>query len=343
MLQILVDGGFNNKRSGDTPAGICLAPKFHAAYSYNEGVVIQCEIHGFQHPLHPRIMKAYRNWTGEYIPIGMNSKMNKKGTPLGQVTSHPKNLCIKYIYLQKNMSCQHLLFHRIQTTAGACYATEPDPLAALQTLLAKRAAYSSEADFRVLDLAPNLDDNTTATTGNSGNNSTPEESSCKLENTHNADAPDGVETVKQRPCSAVPRTLKIKRLRPPISDKKPEKKPLPEPVDLKEALGDDRFNWRTRPSKKERGRQHVCDACCRLFLFQSQARPFDGQWTHKFPKDIKDVKTLRKMHLNADHNFTWICTECQFECSTYTDIDEFREHLGIDFTEHRQKRTRKKS
>ena len=33
MLQILVDGGFNNKRSGDTPAGICLAPKFDAAYS----------------------------------------------------------------------------------------------------------------------------------------------------------------------------------------------------------------------------------------------------------------------------------------------------------------------
>ena len=49
------------------------------------------------------------------------------------------------------------------------------------------------------------------------------------------------------------------------------------------------------------------------------------------------------MYLNAEHNFTWICTNCQFESSDYTDIDEFREHLGIDFTEHRQLRTRKKS
>ena len=39
-LQILAEKGFNNKRSGDTSAGICFAPKFDVAYSYNHGVLV---------------------------------------------------------------------------------------------------------------------------------------------------------------------------------------------------------------------------------------------------------------------------------------------------------------
>ena len=50
LLLVLLEGGFDNKRSGDTPAGICTAPKFHAAGSYNHGAVLQCDIRGFQHP-----------------------------------------------------------------------------------------------------------------------------------------------------------------------------------------------------------------------------------------------------------------------------------------------------
>ena len=40
MLRILAEEGFNNRRSGDTSAGICFAPKFDAAYSYNHGVLV---------------------------------------------------------------------------------------------------------------------------------------------------------------------------------------------------------------------------------------------------------------------------------------------------------------
>ena len=46
------------------------------------------------------------------------------------------------------------------------------------------------------------------------------------------------------------------------------------------------------------------------------------------------------MYEKAEHDFTWICTNCLYEVSDYTDIEEFREHIGIDFTKQRQKRTK---
>ena len=216
MLKILAEGGFNNKHSGDTPAGTCLAPKFSATDSYNFGAVLQCDVHGFQHPLHARIMKAYVQWTGECIPIGMNSKNKKKGTPVGQLTSHPKNLCIKYIYIDKNTPCQYLLLQRIQPTAGACYAGESDPFASLQKILAKRATISSEEDFRVLALAARLNNKTITASSSFDSSPTATESSLKTEVLQNPDASDDIKTLKQRPSSSTPPPLKFKRLKPPV-------------------------------------------------------------------------------------------------------------------------------
>ena len=124
---------------------------------------------------------------------------------------------------------------------------------------------------------------------------------------------------------------KFKKIRPPAVNKKQNYDLVRKPPSLKEELGDNRFHWNTR-----RGRQHICDACLQLFLFKSQACPFDGQWLTKFPRK-KSFETLRAMYWRGEHDFTWICTNCQYESSDYTDIDEFRKKLGIDFT---KKKTR---
>ena len=137
LLLILSQSGFNYKHSGDTPAGICLAPKFHATKSYNFGAVLQCDIHGFQHPLRPDKVTEYVRWAGEYVPIGMNTKQ-KKGTPLGQLLSHPGNLCIKKIYLDKSKDIAQILSLPIQATAGASYLTSANPLAALDHTVTSR-------------------------------------------------------------------------------------------------------------------------------------------------------------------------------------------------------------
>jgi len=131
LLLILAAGGFDNKRSGDTPAGICLASKFHIIKTYNLGGVLQCDIHGFQHPLPPTKVKEYLHWVGEYVPIGMNTKQ-KKGTKLGQLISHPGNLCIKKVYLDKSRDITQILSRPIQATPGACYWGKTDPVALLE-------------------------------------------------------------------------------------------------------------------------------------------------------------------------------------------------------------------
>ena len=107
------------------------------------------------------------------------------------------------------------------------------------------------------------------------------------------------------------------------------------PASLKTELGDNRFHWNAK-----HGRQHVCDACQDLFQYQSPAHPFDGQWIVKLPSG-KRQDELQAMYEQGRHDFSWICTSCQFETSDYTDIAEFRKYLGIDHTEYRQKRTAK--
>ena len=287
LLLILSTCGFSNKRSGDTPAGICLAPKFHAAGSYNRGAVLQCDVHGFQHPLHPHKVKEYVRWAGEYVPIGMNTKQ-KKGTPLGQLMSRPGNLCIKKIYLGKSIDVAQILSRSLQATTGACYAGFSDPLTTLENTLSSRAAVCSVKDLRVQTQAA------------SSSTQLPLHSSSV-----SADANPELES----------HDVVLK------------------PVSLKTDLGDQRFHW-----NKKHGRQHVCDACCELFQYQSQAHPFDGQYLVKLPGD-KSPRTLETMYWQGEHDFTWVCTFCQYESSDYTDIDEFRRYLGIDFTQQRQKRT----
>ena len=97
------------------------------------------------------------------------------------------------------------------------------------------------------------------------------------------------------------------------------------PASLKTDLGDRRFHWK---KKKGNGRQHVCDACCELFTYGSQAHQFDGQYLLKLPD--ASPRSLERMYWQGEHDFTWVCTFCQYEASDYTDIDEFRKYLGIE-------------
>ena len=95
------------------------------------------------------------------------------------------------------------------------------------------------------------------------------------------------------------------------------------PASLKTDLGDSRFHW-----NKKNGRQHVCDACCELFTYGSQAHQFDGQYRLKLPD--ASPRSLERMYWQGEHDFSWVCTFCQYEASDYTDIDEFRKYLGIE-------------
>jgi len=95
------------------------------------------------------------------------------------------------------------------------------------------------------------------------------------------------------------------------------------PASLKKDLGDERFHW-----NKKKKRQHVCDACCDLFKYGSQAHEFDGQYVLKLP--VASPRSLERMYWRGEHDFTWVCTFCQYEASDFTDIDEFRKFLGIE-------------
>merc|ERR1712026_23567 len=144
---------------------------------------------------------------------------------------------------------------------------------------------------------------------------------------------EGVENSIDPASSTTPPLRKFKRLKAPVTKEKPQRRRPRKPPTLKKELGDNRFDYRTR-----NGRKHVCDACCELYTYQSQARPFDGQWIHPFPLK-KRTEELYSMYANGDHDFTWVCTTCLFEQSGYTDIEVFRKTLDIDFTEDRQERT----
>ena len=108
---------------------------------------MQCDVHGFQHPLHPHSVQEYVRWAGEYVPIGMNTKQ-KKGTPLGQLISHPGNLCIKKIYLGRSIDVVQIFSRPLEATAGACYALLSNPLAILEKTLSSRSAVCSVKDLR---------------------------------------------------------------------------------------------------------------------------------------------------------------------------------------------------
>jgi hypothetical protein len=118
------------------------------------------------------------------------------------------------------------------------------------------------------------------------------------------------------------------------SDSVAERAPrVRKPATLHKELGDDRFH-----KDKKRGRKHVCDNCCELITFHSQARPFDGQYLAILPGE---TSTERKkiMYEQGDHDFTWVCTQCLFESSDHADLEEFRQELGNDCVQYRQTRT----
>ena len=122
---------------------------------------------------------------------------------------------------------------------------------------------------------------------------------------------------------------------PPPSDPQ-QQAPQRMPPDLKEYLGDDRFN-----NNKKNGRAHVCDICESLYRFYTQALPFDGDWLHGHPPKQKERdRPLKEMWEQGQRDFTWVCTICRFAASDYTNIRAYRRNvLRIDLAEERQQRT----
>ena len=97
-FSILQFGGFDIDYSGDAPAGVCTVPKFNASYVYDHGAVLHCSIHGVLLAINtPSRKRAFDTWAGRYIPIGANPYNKHRGSPLGQVMSHPGNSCISIV------------------------------------------------------------------------------------------------------------------------------------------------------------------------------------------------------------------------------------------------------
>ena len=116
----------------------------------------------------------------------------------------------------------YVLRRPIQPTAGAYYAGESDPFATLQKTLAKRAAINSEEDFRVLTLAENVHNETTAASSSFEHIPTAKESSRNSNEIQNPDTSSSVENLKQRSSSSKPPPQKFKRLKPPVVNKEPD-------------------------------------------------------------------------------------------------------------------------
>ena len=113
----------------------------------------------------------------------------------------------------------------------------------------------------------------------------------------------------------------------------PTEGPSRKPACLKKHLGDARFHY-----NKRKGRQYVCDACNELIRFGSQAFPFDGCYAYWFPPG-KTQQEYYDMWNRGEHDFTWICTPCQFAASDFRNLDDYRRYIGIDGVAARQQRT----
>ena len=370
-FSILKGGGFNIECSGDTPAGVCTAPKFHATSSYDHGAVLHCSIHGVVLSCHTsEKRRAFDTWVGRYTPIGANLYNKHKGSKLGQVISHPGNLCIERLSLKKKE-----LDSTISTTwiPGACYGNK-NPLDAYHSLANERSANGIESpkDFRDLRmpgiircfnhnpivvksfiasiLIPGASSNdlrqTKARSEPSRSHQGDQVSVSHQEDQESDDESSlsvcSTDTQECRPPSVASTQFSCGTQRDGSRSQTPPHasffsqfgEVVRRPISLKFEEGDRRF-----ATNKQRDRTHICDACNLLFQYRGKVSEFDGEFRYTLPKGPTTQRYWNWFYGYGD--YTWLCTSCLFEeCREFDTLDEFRDWLLHKKLAYRGKRTK---
>ena len=370
-FSILKGGGFNIEYSGDTPAGVCTAPKFHATSSYDHGAVLHCSIHGVVLCCHsPEKRDAFHTWAGRYTPIGANLYNKHKGSKLGQVISHPGNLCIERLSLKKKE-----LDSTISTTwiPGACYGNKK-PMDAYHSLASERSANGIERpkDLRDLhmpgimrwfDLNPIVEKSFIASIlipGASSHDLRQTKARSEPSRSHQGDqASDShqedqesddesslsvcsTDTQEYSPPSVASTQLSCGTRRDGFRSQTPSHasffsqfgQVVRRPMSLKYEEGDRRF-----ATNKQRDRKHICDACGLFFDYRGKVNEFDGEYRYTLPKCTTQQHHWNWLHGYAD--YTWLCTSCLFEeHREFDNLDKFRDWLLRKKLAYRGKRTK---
>ena len=317
-FSILQCGGFDIDFSGDAPAGVCTVPKFNATYVYDHGAVLHCSIHGVLLAINtPSRKRAFDTWAGRYIPIGANPYNKHRGSPLGQVMSHPGNLCIDRLSLKRSV-----IDSTISTTwiPGSCYGNK-NPMDAYRSLVNYRLANGIERpkDLRDLhmpgimrwfDLNPIVEKSFIASTRN------------ELSTDENEHPPSVASTHRSWDTNdhSTQDVFNGETPRAPFFSQFGH--PVRRPISLKQDCGDQRF-----AKDKKRDRKHVCDACGLCFEYRGKLIEFVAEYTNSLPKCTPEQHYWNWYYGRGD--YTWLCTTCEFEARRDFDtIERFRKWAG---------------